>query len=123
MEQMEWICDLFDLLPWNLNDSIAFWIVLVLILSQVSIYLLKTEQVLRHKHPQTSEALGSLIRGVLPVGTIWRLANRSYKTGQDAEGESFVDSRRTRLLATYSFDTAGMIILGLRLYCYSVGTT
>ena len=120
---MEWICDLFDLLPWNLNDSLVFWIALFLILSQIPLYLLKTEQVLRHKHPQTSEALGSLIRGALPFGTIWRLAKRSYKTGQDPEGEKFIDSRRTRILATYPVETALAIILGLRLFCYGVGTT
>jgi hypothetical protein len=119
---MERICNFFDLLPWNLNDSLMFWIAFFLILSQVPIYLLKTEQVLRHKHPQTSEALGSLIRGAIPFGTIWRLAKRSYKTGQDLEGESFVDARRIRLLATYPIETALAIVLGLRLFCYGVGT-
>ena len=117
---MEQICETFDLLPWNLNHSRVFWIAYFLIASQIPVYLLKTEQALRRKHPQTSEALGSLIRGALPLGTIWRLAKRSYKTKRDSEGEAFVDSRRARLLMTYPLETILMIILGLRLFCWGL---
>jgi len=115
---MEQICDFFDLLPWNLNNSLIFWIVAFFVAAHPSVWIMKREAELRQKHPQLRESLGSLL--VSPIPTIWRLAKKSYKTGSDPQGEAFVDDVRAGLLTRFFLETVLFITLGTRFACYAI---
>ena len=117
---MVWICDLFGLLPWNLNDSILFWLLFFLVFSQIPSRLIMVEVRLRREHPSTHEALGSLIKYAIPIPTIWRLLRKSYRRGMDPIGEAYVDALRSRLLLAYPLETLASIIFGFRLFCWGV---
>ena len=116
---MEQVCNFFNLLPWNLNDSLLFWIVAILAAAQPSIWIMKREYELGQKHPELRKTLGSLLAS--PIPTIWRLAKRTYKTGADPQGEAFVDTVRAGLLTRFFLETILFITLGTRGACYAIG--